>query len=152
MEKEVKLIYSILDTIFCLFFISLGWITFIIVMIISVKQGFQSKDWIGITIALVIYISIDLMFFLGVLKYTLTRIKLNSRGITVKEPFKKERYVEWTLVESISEGFVPSYLFGPTKGYTIKISSDNSEKGIYLIKSKKITVFLDKIKRKNENS
>lgn len=151
MEKEVKIIYSFWETIFCFFFISLGWGTFIIAMMISVKQGLNTKDYIGAGVLFLMYLGLNAMFIFGVLKYTMTEIKLNSRGITVKELFKKIRYVEWTFVESISEGFVPSYLYGPTKGYTIKIKSDNLEKEIYLIKSKKVTVFLDKIRSKYES-
>ena len=152
MEKEIKFIYSVWETIFCLSFIALGWATFIVVMIISFEKGFQSKDWIGASLAFMIYISIDLIFILGVLKYTLIKIKFDKRGITIKKPFKQKRHIPWTFVESISEGLVPSYLYGPTKGYTIKANLDNSVKEIYVIKSKKVTVFLDEIMSINKNT
>ena len=148
MEKEVKIIYSFWETIFCFFFISLGWGTFIIVMIISVKQGLKAKDYIGGGVLFIMYLSLNVIFIFGVLKHTMTKIKLDAKGITVRKPFSNEKYLAWDNIGLISEGFVPSYLYGPTKGYTIKIKSDNSEKEIYLIRSKKVSIFLDKIRSK----
>ena len=152
MEKEIKFIYSIFGTLFCFFFIAFGWVTFIIIMMISAKQGFTSRDFIGGGVLLLMYLGLNAIFILGVLKYTMTKIKLNTDGITVKKPFNKEIYLAWTNIGLISEGLVPSYLYGSTKGYIIKVKMDDSKKDVYLIKSKKVTVFLDKIMGKYGNT
>ncbi len=150
MDKEIKIVYSKIATMFSFFFILIGWITFIVVLIISFKQEFQLNDWIGMGIAFMIYVSIDLIFILGVLKHAATKIKLNDEGMTIKKPFKKEQYIAWTNIKSISKGLVPTYLYGPAKGYILVAKSDAVCDKIYLIESKKVKNFIHHIKTKYE--
>lgn len=143
MKKEITLIYSIWGTIFIIFFLTIGWGTFITVTFLQMKQGFQSRDLIGMGASFLIYLSISLVFIFGVLKYTLVKYKLDFECISIKKPFKNTVIIKWKDVHSITKGRVPSYLYGSTNGYIIKTSIIENVKEIYLIKERKVTQFLE---------